>query len=81
MQQQSSNGIVVITPSPTHSDIANHVGTHREAVSRELAKLRRCGMIDRKQNALIVVDMEGLRGLVTEATGLAFSERRACSAG
>jgi CRP-like cAMP-binding protein len=58
---------VVIDPAPTHNDIANHIGTHREAVSREIAQLKTSGIVDRSCNALIISDLEGLRRLVQSA--------------
>src|SRR5262249_23580290 len=36
-----------IAPAPTHTEIAARVSTHREAVTRELARLSRLGVIAR----------------------------------
>ena len=36
-----------IAPAPTHTDIASRVSTHREAVTRELNRLSRAGLIER----------------------------------
>jgi CRP-like cAMP-binding protein len=77
LQQSAGSTKVVITPAPTHSDIANYIGTHREAVSREMARLRKRGFIERRHNALIVVDLERLRALVREATGEALPQAQA----
>ena len=58
-----------IEPAPTHSEIASRVSTHREAVSRELARLSRLGLIEREKNALVVRDLERLTEMVHTATG------------
>jgi hypothetical protein len=45
------------------------VATHREAVTRELNRLARMGLIERASGALVVKDVEGLEELVQNATG------------
>ena len=54
----------VITPVPTHSDIASRVSTHREAVTRELNVLTRDGLIERRDGTLVIVDIARLAKLV-----------------
>jgi CRP/FNR family transcriptional regulator, cyclic AMP receptor protein len=58
-----------IAPAPTHTEIASRVSTHREAVTRELTRLARIGLIERQRNALLVKDVERLAEMVHEATG------------
>jgi len=58
-----------IAPAPTHSEIASRVATHREAVTRELNRLARMGLIERASSALVVKDVEALAELVQSATG------------
>jgi CRP-like cAMP-binding protein len=58
-----------IAPAPTHSEIASRVATHREAVTRELSRLARVGLIERTSGALVVKDVERLAELVQTATG------------
>ena len=58
-----------IAPVPTHSEIASRVATHREAVTRELNRLARMGLIERASGALMVKDVEALAELVQSATG------------
>jgi CRP/FNR family cyclic AMP-dependent transcriptional regulator len=58
-----------IAPAPTHTEIASRVSTHREAVTREFARLSRIGLIERQRNALLVKDVERLAEMVHEATG------------
>jgi CRP/FNR family transcriptional regulator, cyclic AMP receptor protein len=45
------------------------VSTHREAVTRELARLSRLGLIEKEKNALVVKDLERLTEMVHAATG------------
>jgi len=60
---------VRISPAPTHTEIASRVSTHREAVTRELTRLSRIGLIERERNALLVKDVERLAEMVHAATG------------
>lgn len=60
---------VRIAPAPTHVEIASRVSTHREAVTRELNRLSRIGVIERRGGALLVNDLNRLAQMVHEATG------------
>lgn len=55
--------------SPTHAEIASRTSTHREAVSRELSRLARAGIIERRGKYLYVKDLSRLARLVHDATG------------
>jgi CRP/FNR family cyclic AMP-dependent transcriptional regulator len=57
---------VVITPAPTHSEIASRVSTHREAVTRTLNRLAHEGVIERQRGGLTVLDVAGLSRLVED---------------
>ena len=50
-------------------DIASRVSTHREAVTRELNRLSRIGIIERQRGALVVKDVNRLAQMVHNATG------------
>ncbi len=58
----------VITPAPTHADIASRISTNREAVTRELNALARDGLIERRDGAIVSADVTRLAQLVE--TGL-----------
>jgi len=58
-----------IVPAPTHVEIASRISTHREAVTRELNRLARIGLIERKGAALLVKDVDRLEEMVHDATG------------
>ncbi len=59
-------GRVALDPAPRHTDIANRVSTHREAVSRELGELVRTGLVERDGQAMVITDLERLRQLVSD---------------
>lgn len=47
----------VISPVPRHADIASRVATNREAVARELNRLAREGLVERRRGALALLDV------------------------
>lgn len=46
----------VISPPPTHAELAARVSCHREAVTRELNALARAGAIERRKGAFVLTD-------------------------
>jgi len=58
-----------LEPAPTHSEIASRISTHREAVTRELNRLARLGIIERRTGTLIVTDTDRLTDMLHEMTG------------
>jgi CRP-like cAMP-binding protein len=58
-----------LAPAPTHAEIASRISTHREAVTRELNRLARIGIIERKNGTLIVRDLGRLAAMLHEMTG------------
>jgi CRP/FNR family transcriptional regulator, cyclic AMP receptor protein len=58
-----------LAPAPTHAEIASRVSTHREAVTRELNRLSRIGIIERQHGTLIVWDLDRLAAMLHEMTG------------
>ena len=71
LPQMRDNTTAVIAPPPTHADIASHIGTHREAVTRELASLRKLGLIERRSGELIIHDIPQLTRMVNQVMGQA----------
>jgi len=57
----------VICPAPTHADIANLLSTHREAVTRELNRLVRAGLIEKKGNELHLLNIAELSKMIQKA--------------
>jgi CRP-like cAMP-binding protein len=58
----------VVTPPPTHAELAARVSSHREAVTRELSALARAGLIARRRGAIVLVDAARLRQMVADAS-------------
>ncbi len=59
----------ILDPMPTHAEIASRVSTHREAVSRELSRLSRLGIVERQNGKLVIWDIERLSEMLHEMTG------------
>jgi CRP/FNR family transcriptional regulator, cyclic AMP receptor protein len=49
-----------IAPMPTHADLASRIGTHREAVTRELGLLANEGLVAQSGRTLTVASVSGL---------------------
>lgn len=64
---------LVIRPAPRHLELANRIGTHREAVTREMNVLERSNVIRRSRDAegtvLEFVDVQRLERFVGQAVG------------
>lgn len=65
-ENMSDDDIAAIHDFPTHREIANRVNTHREAVTRELNKLTRMGLIEQSQRVLTVTSVQHLQQLLPE---------------
>jgi len=52
---------VVIRPAPTHYEIAAHIGSHREAVTREFNRLEADGVIEVRRRQILIVDLDRLK--------------------
>lgn len=63
------NGRARLVPTPTHAEIASQISTHREAVSREMSRLAKLGLVKRDGHALVITDLERLEIMVHEAVG------------
>lgn len=49
-----------ITQLPTHTELATHIGTSRETVSRELKKLTTLGLLERQGHDYLITDVSRL---------------------
>ena len=58
------DGHPVVSPPPTHAELAARVSSHREAITRELNALERGRLIERRRGAIVLLDAERLRGMV-----------------
>lgn len=57
------NGPSCDTVKTTHEEIANHLGSTRVVISRELDSLRDMGLIQTRRGSIIIVDREGLESI------------------
>lgn len=60
---------VSIEPSPTHAELAACIGTHREAVTREMGYLAERGIIQQRRRCIVVKDTRALAALVSTVVG------------
>ena len=68
-KQKDMPNTAIITSAPTHTDIANLVSTHREAVTRELNSLVKKKLIERKGQDLHILDVCTLTKMVNDVRG------------
>lgn len=61
------NGQAVVSPPPTHAELAARVSSHREAITREMNALARRGLIERRRGAIALLDVARLREMVAQA--------------
>lgn len=60
-------GRLVVSPPPTHAELAARISTHREAVTKILNALEREGAISRTRGAITLKYPDRLRQIVAEA--------------
>ena len=58
-----------IVPAPTHAEVASRTSTHREAVTRELNRLAKMGILEQQNRELWIKDVDRLAALVQDAAG------------
>jgi CRP-like cAMP-binding protein len=56
----------ILSPAPTHAEIASRISTHREAVTREFTWLDTQGLVIKEGRALKIPSLAQLRRLVEE---------------
>ncbi len=62
----AADGTRAISPPPVQQALANRIGTSREAVSREVARLLREGLLARRRGALVLTDPAWLAARLEE---------------
>ena len=70
MARTSASQKLTVNPAPTHAELANRIGTHREAVTREMRILAELNIIRNGRRSLEFLDLPGLE----RAVGLAIGE-------
>ena len=64
----STTNIAPLRTTPTHAEFAARISTHREAVTRELNRLLKNGVLTKGQKGLVIADVEELRAILRKAT-------------
>lgn len=59
----------LIEPAPTHVELANRIGTHREAVTREISRLAELNILLSERRKLVILDLPQLEHIVGRAVG------------
>jgi len=54
------NGHIVVDPAPNHQELADRVGTNREAVTREMGYLSKQNIVEYKRRKLVFIDLPAL---------------------
>jgi CRP/FNR family cyclic AMP-dependent transcriptional regulator len=67
LSRTTAEGRVVVSPPPTHAELAARISTHREAVTKHLNALEREGVISRTRGAIALTNSDRLLRIVTEA--------------
>jgi CRP-like cAMP-binding protein len=64
LSRSTGEGRVVVSPPPTHAELAARISTHREAVTKTLSALEKEGLIERGHAAIVLTDPGGLRRVI-----------------
>ena len=57
---ESRSGGIEVRPAPTHAELAKRIGTHREAVTREMQVLSKAKIIRHGRGSLTIIDLARL---------------------
>ena len=60
----------LVSPPPSHAEIAAYVSTRREMVARELKSLERAGLVERRRGAFVLTDVDALMARLEAASRL-----------
>jgi CRP/FNR family transcriptional regulator, cyclic AMP receptor protein len=64
---QKGDARSIISPPPTHAELAARVSSHREAITRELKNLENAGPLERRRGAIVIRDHVRLSELIKDA--------------
>lgn len=57
----------IVSPPPLQKDLADHIGTQREVVTRELSALKKIGLVDSTKGGLVLLKPDGLNQIISDA--------------
>jgi CRP/FNR family transcriptional regulator, cyclic AMP receptor protein len=66
LSRTNAEGRVIVSPPPTHAELAARISTHREAVTKLLNALERENAISRRRGAIALDNPERLREIIAE---------------
>ena len=66
LSRTNAEGGVIVSPPPTHAELAARISTHREAVTKLLNALERESAISRRRGAIALDDPKRLREIIAE---------------
>jgi CRP-like cAMP-binding protein len=66
---EEDDNAAVIEPAPTHAELADRLGTHREAVTRALSALRRDGILSETTGRFVISSIRLLQDSISKAIG------------
>lgn len=67
LSRSSAKDRVVVSPPPTHAELAARIGTHREAVTKALSVLEREGVVSRARGAIVLENVQRLHQIIADA--------------
>jgi len=60
---------ILISPAPTHADLAARVGSHREMVTREFRYMTSIGALKQNGRKLVITDLNALMHEIQRIAG------------
>ncbi|MDP3746709.1 MAG: Crp/Fnr family transcriptional regulator [Phenylobacterium sp.] len=69
LARRGADSELVISPAPTHAELANRIGSHREAVTREMRALSQMNVIRNRRRRLEFLDLDHLERVVRRQVG------------
>jgi CRP/FNR family transcriptional regulator, cyclic AMP receptor protein len=66
ISRRRRDGALIISPPPTHQELATRIGSQREAVSKELKRLESDGIIMRGRPVIHLLREDALRREITD---------------
>ncbi len=61
------DGALVLTPPPTHEELAARIGLRRETVSRNISTLTRAGLVRHNRGAIVIAEPAALKAMIEAA--------------
>lgn len=66
LAHRRGNGALTIAPSPTHQELAFRIGSQREAVSKELARLSRDGILRSSRSSIVILRKQPIQDEIAD---------------